>query len=438
VAAVFVVLLGGVIVSTSLYVRAQAARAEAVAVTAFLTDALSKADLRQGRGPDLKLRTVLDEAARQLQTDRRFAAQPAVKATLHEVIGNAYMSFAGYHPEAEKHFLAALAIRRGLYGPEHPRVAESLHDLAVSIRYRPGDDGQEHMAMLRQALAMRRKLLGDEHLDTLTSMSQLAGSLCDRVDPEAEVLYRKVLEGRRKALGPGHPGAAGALLGLGTYLSWTGREDEAMPVLKEALAISRNHIGQERPSAGILTALGDVYCIQGDLNEAEGAYREALEIYRKTYTDDHVYLLSAPSRLGRVLLKKGEPRKAEPYLREALDKGIARGRKVKQRTRDGVELARYRTRLARHQVALGACVSQLGRYAEAERLLLDAHSILDDVLAQTPANVRVGQRKLLREARQRLVELYTAWGKPAQAAQWKARLAAQAEEHGQPATRRAK
>ncbi|MGB2824157.1 MAG: tetratricopeptide repeat protein, partial [Phycisphaerae bacterium] len=361
------------------------------------------------------------------------------------VIGNAYLSHGGYSAEAEKHFRAALAIRHRLYGDEHPKVAESLHDLAVSIRYRPDDDGQEHMAMLRQALDMRRELLGEEHLDTLTSMCQLAGSLCDRVDPEAEVLYRKVLEGRRRVLGREHPQVAGALAGLGTYLDWTSRPAEALPFVQEALAIRRKRLKKGHPSiASALTTLGGVHAGLGNLDDAERAYREALKIYRKTYTDDHVYLLSTPGHLGRVLLEKGEPEEAEPFLQEALRKIAARAAKAGQSEGNRDEWARCRTQLARHQVFMGACVSRLGRHAEAESFLLDANSIMTDLLADSRAqnqpevNWPRGLRKVLREARQRLVELYTAWGKPGAAAQWKARLAEQGEEQDRPGTDRVK
>ena len=76
-------------------------------------------------------------------------------------------------------------------------------------------------------------------------------------------------------------------------------------------------------------------------------------------------------------------------------------------------------RTARTQSALGACLTSLGRYADAEQALLAAHATLES---------RLGPRHRKTElVRQRLVDLYTAWGKPGQAAAWATRPAFEAE-----------
>ncbi|MEM7352623.1 MAG: tetratricopeptide repeat protein, partial [Acidobacteriota bacterium] len=62
--------------------------------------------------------------------------------------------------------------------------------------------------------------------------------------------------------------------------------------------------------------------------------------------------------------------------------------------------------------ALGACETARGRFAEAERLLLDSYRTL--AAQRGEANFRT------REAHQRLVELYDAWGQPERAAEYRA------------------
>ena len=61
---------------------------------------------------------------------------------------------------------------------------------------------------------------------------------------------------------------------------------------------------------------------------------------------------------------------------------------------------------------LGACLTAEGRYAEAEALLLRAHAGLES------SRGRDHERTV--EARQRLVALYEAWGRPDRAARWRA------------------
>ncbi len=53
---------------------------------------------------------------------------------------------------------------------------------------------------------------------------------------------------------------------------------------------------------------------------------------------------------------------------------------------------------------LGETLTALGRYDEAERLLLEAHGVLKDIPGQ--------QRREAMATRARLVALYEAWGRP--------------------------
>ena len=63
---------------------------------------------------------------------------------------------------------------------------------------------------------------------------------------------------------------------------------------------------------------------------------------------------------------------------------------------------------------LGGALTGRGKFDEAEPLLLDGYAGMKDH-ADAPAD-----RK--RQARKRIVALYESWGKPAQAAKWRAKL----------------
>ncbi len=54
---------------------------------------------------------------------------------------------------------------------------------------------------------------------------------------EAELLYKRALEIREKALGPDHPDVANSLNNLASLYDEQGRYGEAEPLLKRALTI---------------------------------------------------------------------------------------------------------------------------------------------------------------------------------------------------------
>ena len=64
---------------------------------------------------------------------------------------------------------------------------------------------------------------------------------------------------------------------------------------------------------------------------------------------------------------------------------------------------------------LAVCLTRMGRYADAEELLLEAHQILDAALGEQHDHTQTNIS--------RLVELYEAWDEPAKAAEFRARLA---------------
>lgn len=439
VAAVFVVLVLGVVVSTAMYFRAEIARVEAdgqrdeagrqrdeadlarteaVRITAFLTDTLGQADLRRGRGPDVKLRAVLDEAARRLEDDETLGDQPRVRAALHAAIGNAYVSHNAYEPKAEKHLLAALEIRRRHFGPEHPKVAEGLNDLAIAIWFKPEPGGQSLGALLRQALAIRDSRLGPKHRQTLMTKALLADLLRDAGKSEAERLYREILRDRRETLGPKHKDVAQTLSSLGRHLHWQNRLDEGETLLREALAIQTELLGADSLSVGQTSlALGSLLDEKGQWAEAELLLRRSLDILRAKYNPDHVIIGHATSHLGRLLLKTERFKEAEPLLREALDNRIAQPAQV------GMWYLPHR------RLLYGQCLAGLGRHGDAERELRKAHELLEALRDKTKDQPRKEaiRADFAQTAVRSLVDLYEASSKPDQAAVWRKKLPPQTQ-----------
>ena len=102
-----------------------------------------------------------------------------------------------------------------------------------------------------------RKVNGPVHRDTLSALGGLANSYAaaGRQD-EALKLREELLALRRKVLGPEHPDTIDAMSNLAHSYAAAGRQDEALKMREEVLALSRKVLGPEHPAT--LSAMNNV------------------------------------------------------------------------------------------------------------------------------------------------------------------------------------
>jgi serine/threonine protein kinase len=144
------------------------------------------------------------------------------------------LSEQGNYAEADSLLLETLEAKRRVLGPEHSETLWTMHDLGINLR----SSGRlaEAEAMDRQTLEIRRRVLGPEHPETLMAMAELAETLDDLHHyAEAEKLYRSALSIQLRVLGPEHPGTALTRYNLACNLALTGRRDEALSLLHDAV-----------------------------------------------------------------------------------------------------------------------------------------------------------------------------------------------------------
>jgi tetratricopeptide (TPR) repeat protein len=244
-------------------------------------------------------------------------------------------------------------------GPEHPDTLQSMHNLAWA-NYAEGRYAQAE-ALLSQTIEIRRRVLGSEHPKTLLSMRNLADVYCAKAEYAlAESLLSRILEISRRVLGPEHPDTLGILSELAQMYQQQGKYALAESYAAKVLAGRRHSLGSEHPDTVASAAdLALTYLSQGKFAESEPLAREAVEFDRKKQPDDW-QRFRAESLLGGSLAGQKKYDEAEPLLLEGYQ----------------------------------------GMLARKDRIDVPDWSYLD-------------------RAREWLVQLYQAWGKPGKAADWR-------------------
>ena len=173
----------------------------------------------------------------------------------------------------------------------------------------------------------------------------------------AELLYRRALEGREKALGAEHPDTLTSVSNLGLLLDDKGQYEEAEELSRRALEGREKALGSEHPGTlNSVNNLGILLYDKGDYEGAEALYRRALEGYEKALGAEHPGTLNSVNNLGLLLRDKGDYEGAEALCRRALE---------------GLEkvLGRVHPDTLGSTYALGSILNRLGRRAEALKLL---------------------------------------------------------------------
>ncbi len=296
----------------------------------------------------------------------------------------------GRRDEAEQLHRETLAAARKAFDSEDPDLASIVFNLGNLMRQT--DRSAEAEPLLREALSIDRKLLGNDHPSVASDLNVLGLVLRSRGQlGEAERVLREALTIKRTALGSEHPNLPPAINNLALVLSEAGRHAGAVALAREAVALDRKVLGSEhRDLATHMMNLAMLLNEAGQPAEAEAVGRGALAMRWKLLEANHPDLSLGLARLGEILLSRGKVPEAIDMLEKARAFPIE---KVP---------ARSSTR-AFAASALGACLTIRGDYPGAEALLLEADAIFAERAPEGPG---------ARRTRQRILDLYKAWGTP--------------------------
>jgi serine/threonine protein kinase/tetratricopeptide (TPR) repeat protein len=425
--------------------RAGMEKANAEAAMRFLlAEVLERADPFYEPDRDLKVRTLMDRAASRLE--KNTAMPPLVQAAIRETMGRTYSAL-GEFETAEPHLTRAYALHRQHAGADHSDTLDAALHLARLHIYQ--SDFSKAEPLLLEALEGRRHLFGEVHPETLEVMRNLgllylsqdeldraepplalalqaSSALSDR-DPvrltlgftlgnvyvlqgryaEAERLIARSLEGSLAVLGHKNPFTLTNRMILADLYLRTNRIAEAEEHAGKAFQNWRG-IGKLNPqvqwSQGLLAA---VYLAQGRRTDAEPLLREFRARCQERREHLAPFNIRMTYELGATLREQQDFPQAELFLRLYL--AVA-----EKKLPDG-------WRRSAAQSALGASLLGQGKYAQAERLLLQGYVRLKQFERRIPEPFR---RVLLTGALEPLARLYEQTGKLDDAAKWRNELRA--------------
>ncbi|MGQ0720072.1 MAG: tetratricopeptide repeat protein [Candidatus Eiseniibacteriota bacterium] len=308
----------------------------------------------------------------------------------------------GRFPESEETLREALGVQRRVLAEDDADVTSSMNELAVVLRQQGKFDEAE--SLYREALAIDERIFGREHPLTAQLMSNLGVLLKSlRRYDEAESLYTEALRIRRKTLGETHPGVATMLNNLSALYHEQGRSEDSERAARQSLEIQRTVHGEEHPDVALaLFALAGAVSEAGRPGEAAALARESLAMRRKLLGEQHPDVAASANRLGSILMDEGQWADAEPLLRSAL--AIRRA---------SYPPGDWRTALT--GTLLGECLLVRGEHLAAESLLSENAPIVIESASMT----ELTKKRTLRV----MAALHDSLGRPAEAADWRAKLA---------------
>jgi hypothetical protein len=312
--------------------------------------------------------------------------------------------------QAYREALEAYSKTQGIGGEGYTQALHALLGLLISQ-----DKHAEGEALLKDLLVQQRRTLGGTNATVAATLHQLADLLATRNKPdEATSRLREALE-IASNLSADLPN--GELL---NEMAWHFVTIEKPTSKDAAIAVElaqRAVTATNRKYPGILDTLAAAYAAAGQFTNAVNVQQEAIRLLkdeeeRRTYTSRlRLYESNTPYRdhgllaqSAKALLDQGKFAEAEPIARACL------AIRQKQTPDDWLT---FNT-----QSMLGGALLGQKRYAEAEPLLLSG----DEGMKQRAGQISPAGKIRLKEALQRLVELYEATNRPDRAAESKREL----------------
>jgi tetratricopeptide (TPR) repeat protein len=384
-AAAFVVVIVGFAIGMAVLANtAENERRGEQQAASFLVNLFQSSNTDDSRGHPLTARELLDHGVSTI--DRQLGAQPPLHARLLDTMGKAYESL-GVYSASQTLFERSLSIRRTIAGGRTLDVAESLKDLAETLRLNSKFSDAEKAA--RESLALRESLLGPRHIDVAESLNTLGLLLWQKGDPAAgEPFVRRAIDIRSGLEGADSTGVAVYKSNLAGILRARNDLPGAESLYREVVELRRKKLGEDHPRTALaMNGLALVLYSRGNYAESESLLRKTIELRRKALGENHPDVVSTITSLAMVLQEEAKYKEAEELWRRALDFYLARGGEVSRETAISLnglgtledETGRYKDALALNRRAVNARRQVMGEHSSwyAKSLADTAQVLLD-------------------------------------------------------------
>jgi tetratricopeptide (TPR) repeat protein len=214
-------------------------------------------------------------------------------------------------------------------------------DLASVYQYRQRPDLAERLG--REAAGIYRALYGERHPKYAYSLSTLGSIIDQSGNPsDADTLLQRSISLLRTVYPAGHPDLVSALQQRAIALEHLHRYQDAVPLLREELAMARRFEGNESSilADGELTLSGAL-AMTGQADEAVAMATDAKRMLRMKYPPTSPLVLRANVALGRALVGTRKYAQAESLLLPAF-KAFDNGRSFSRQPRENAVRALVR------------------------------------------------------------------------------------------------
>jgi serine/threonine protein kinase/tetratricopeptide (TPR) repeat protein len=310
----------------------------------------------------------------------------------------------GKYAEAEPLYKKVIELGPHVLGAEDPTVLHAVGELADVYRLE-GKFTQAEPLYLKE-LKIKRRVIGEEHPDTLGSMNNLAAFYRDEGKyVEAEQLLSAVVEVTRRTMGEQHPNTLAVMNNLAGLYRDEGAYAQAEPLFLKVLETGTRVMGEEHPTTlSAMNGLALLYLYERNYSQAESLFSKVIKLQRPVLGAGHPRRLASMNDLALVYLYERRYAQAELLLRDALN--------LHQSTNSNT-WRRYSS-----QNMLGGSLAAQKKYADAEPLLLSGYQ----GMLQRESTIPAANRFYLQQAGRWIVQLYSDWGKPEKAAEWRKKL----------------
>jgi CHAT domain-containing protein/Tfp pilus assembly protein PilF len=223
---------------------------------------------------------------------------------------------AGKYSDAEPLYQRSLLILQKILGPEHPRVATSLNNLAALYRAQ-GYYGKAE-PLYQRSLTIRERVPKPEHRDIAESLNNLGALYYSKGQyAKAEQFFQRSNAILEIVLGADDPKFASSLNNLASLYNSTGQYAKAEQLFQRSLAIREKAAGP-LDVATSLNNLAELYRNQGQYAKAEQLFKRSKEIREKGLGAEHPDVAASLNNLAELYRTQRQYAEAEPLFQRSL------------------------------------------------------------------------------------------------------------------------